>query len=149
LDERERALKYLDLQIGKNNKLELTEKEIEETKETINSLSIKASANLAKELDLASENIDFNNATLKEKQKILAIVQKIVDEQKEDVKITKESAQAVENERIAKEQAAKARTQASQLDIEFSNTMQYAEQATSIAEKVMTITGGLSSLAMT
>ena len=129
--------------------MELTSEEIAEIQEEINGLIGRSTKELGKELKEATQDVDLNKATLKQKEKILNVVKKIVKEQEEEVQTAEKNAAAAEKQRKNKEEAARLRGQEGQLEIEFDDTMGYAEKATSIAERVMTVTGALSSLALT
>ena len=146
---RQDAAKYLEEQIRFSQKIELTSEEIADIQEEINGLIGRSTKELGKELEKATQNVDFNKATLKQKEKILNVIKKIVKEQEEEVETAEKNAAAAEKQRKNKEEAARLRGQEGQLEIEFDDTMSYAEKATSIAERVMTVTGALSSLALT
>lgn len=146
---RQDAAKYLEEQVKFSQKMELTSEEIAEIQEEINGLIGRSTKELGKELKEATQDVDLNKATLKQKEKILNVVKKIVKEQEEEVQTAEKNAAAAEKQRKNKEEAARLRGQEGQLEIEFDDTMGYAEKATSIAERVMTVTGALSSLALT
>ncbi len=146
---RQDAAKYLEEQVKFSQKMELTSEEIAEIQEEINGLIGRSTKELGKELKEATQDVDLNKATLKQKEKILNIVKKIVKEQEEEVQTAEKNAAAAEKQRKNKEEAARLRGQEGQLEIEFDDTMGYAEKASSIAERVMTVTGALSSLALT
>ena len=91
----------------------------------------------------------FSEMDAKQKRKILTLVKQIVNEQEKENQIIEQKNRIVQQGFQAQEQADNKRSQAGLLATEFENTMEYGEKATSIAEKVMTITGALSSLTMT
>jgi paraquat-inducible protein B len=126
----------------------LSSEEVEEIQEEINGLINRTTKELGNELKASTKNVDFNKATLKQKEKILSVIQKIVKEQEDEVAAAERNAAAAEKQRKNNEEAARIREREGQLSIEFDDTMGYAEKATNIAERVMTVTGSLSSLAM-
>ena len=148
LEIRKNALQYLQEQAKYSQTTLLENEEIEEIYTEINGLINRTTKELGEELNKTSKNVDFNKATLKQKEQILDVVRKIVKEQEEEVATAEKNAAAAEKQRASNEEAARIRQQEGQLSIEFDDTMTYAEKATSIAERVMTVTGSLSSLAM-
>lgn len=145
---RQDAAKYLEEQINFSQKMILPSEEVEDIQEEINGLINRTTKELADELKTSTENVDINKATLKQKEKILNVIQRIVEEQESEVAAAEKNAAAAEKQRKSNEEAARIRNQEGQLAIEFEDTIGYAERATSVAERVMTVTGSLSSLAM-
>ena len=147
LEIRQNAFKYLEKQAKYSQKVVLEENEIVEIREELDGLINRTTKKLGEELDKATKELDFNKATLKQKEKILSIVKKIVQEQEKEVDVAERNAAVAEKQRQGKEMAENLRVQAGLLNTEFENTMQQAQKATTIAEKVMGVTGSLSTLA--
>ena len=145
----QREQHFLQESLNLSKKMKLEEDDLANIKESIQVLIQNTNKELAKELKDATKRVNYDKARLSTKEKILKIIQKIVEAQEQETKVTNEGAAAAEKQLQAQEQVDKKRTAQGLLETEFNNTMDYATRATSIAEKVMTITGSLTSLAMT
>ena len=142
------AQQELQKQFEWSKKLKLEDEERARIKNSIQTLTKNTNKDLAKELKDAVKGVNFDKARLSTREKILKTVQKIVEAQEQETRITERGAVAADKQRQAEDAAIKYRKEKGQLEAEFEDTMAYAERATSIGEKVMTVTGSLSSLAM-
>ena len=138
----ERALQY-------SKKAVFAEEDLADFKKNIQNLSNSINKESAKELKYITKNLNLNKATEKRKAKILKFVQEIAAAQEKENQAVQKNADL--GKQIAKnaEEREKIKMEQGQLNVEFDNTMEYAQKATNVAEKVMTVTGALSSLAMT
>ncbi len=141
--------KELEKQLNSLNKAENINAKNAEIHGIINKIIASSTSEYAEMLDDYVMGNKFSEMDAKQKRKILTLVKQIVNEQEKENQIIEQKNRIVQQGFQAQEQADNKRSQAGLLATEFENTMEYGERATNIAEKVMTITGALSSLTMT
>ena len=148
--------KELEKQLNGLDKVENINAENAKIQGTINKL-IGDESTLSKEnLRYWTNGVKISELSAKERAKILDYARKIVEEQEEENKRIRQGNEELKNKNNiiqqsfqTQQQANTKRAQAGLLNVEFENTIEQAQRATSIAEKVMGITGSLSTLAMT
>ena len=141
--------KELEKQLNNLNKAENINAKNAEIHGIINKIIASSTSEYAEMLDDYVMGSKFSEMDAKQKRKILALVKQIVDEQEKENQAIEQKNTIIQQGFQAQEQADNKRMQAGLLGTEFDNTIEYGEKATSIAERVMTVTGALSSLAMT
>lgn len=104
--------------------------------------------NLIKEIDSDTHILDTEESIRQIKARILKITQDINREETQGISTAKQRANATEAYQRAQEQAAVMRQKEGLIEQQFNQSMEYAQQATSIGAKVTTITSSLSSMAM-
>ena len=107
------------------------------------------------ELKNAWKNLDFLNVSKEQRQRILDLIQQEINKQKESIEVQSNSTQEIRNKVEAQEnfikkqeEAERIRMSGSSLADDFENIIKYGERATTVSEKVITVTTSLSSLAM-
>lgn len=124
------------------------QEDIEESQSNILNLTNKINGAAAQELKTLMQNADITELSELGRNKVLKLLDKIITEEKESLNITRQKADAINNEVVARERAANVRDQKNQLNIDFEDQFDNAFDATGIVNKISTITAALSTLTM-
>ena len=121
--------------------------EIEDLIESINLATKGTATNTKKELVEMAKKIKNGKISVEDKNKILSLSKKIVEETKEEEGLVKKASAAVEEQRKAEEKIAELRERSQDKNKDIDNLLKPAEQAQSMVSTVNTLISAGSSLA--
>lgn len=121
--------------------------EIEDLIESINLATKGTATNTKKELAEMAKKIKNEKVSVEDKNKILSLSKKIVEETKEEEGLVKKASAAVEEQRKAEEKVAELRERSQDKNKDIDNLLKPAEQAQSMVSTVNTLISAGSSLA--
>lgn len=121
--------------------------EIEDLIESINLATKGTATNTKKELAEMAKKIKNGKISVEDKNKILSLSKKIVEETKEEEGLVKKASAAVEEQRKAEEKVAELRERSQDKNKDIDNLLKPAEQAQNMVSAVNTLISAGSSLA--